>query len=81
LQRAIQDARKDAGVELDDEVEVRVDAPEAVRRTLAPFVASVESETRSKISFAAFAAGDEAIQVDLDSSAVRIGLMDKAVPK
>ena len=81
LQRAIQDARKDAGVELDDEVEVRVDAPEAVRRTLAPFVASVESETRSKIAFGAFAAGHEAIQVDLDSSAVRIGLMDKAVPK
>jgi isoleucyl-tRNA synthetase len=81
LQRAIQDARKDAGVELDDEVEVRVDAPEAVRRTLAPFVVSVESETRSKIAFGAFAAGHEAIQVDLDSSAVRIGLMDKAVPK
>ncbi len=51
LQRAIQDARKEAGVELDDEVLVRVEAPEAVERTLRRYVGSVEAETRSKIEF------------------------------
>jgi isoleucyl-tRNA synthetase len=51
LQRAIQDARKEAGVELDDEVKVRLDAPAEIRATLQPFMASVETETRSKIAF------------------------------
>ncbi len=53
LQRAIQDARKDAGVELDDEVAVRVDAAAAVQATLRPYLASVEAETRSRIGFGA----------------------------
>jgi isoleucyl-tRNA synthetase len=81
LQRAIQDARKDAGVELDAEVEIRVDAPQTVRATLAPFLASVEVETRSKIAFEALPAGLAALDVELDSGAARIGLMDKAVPQ
>ena len=81
LQRAIQDARKDAGVELDEEVEVRVEAPETVRRAVAPFLASLEIETRSRIEFEAFEAGSAPAEVELDSGLARIGLMDKAFPQ
>jgi isoleucyl-tRNA synthetase len=81
LQRAIQDARKDAGVELDEEVEVRVEAPETVRRAVAPFLASLEIETRSRIEFEAFEAGSAPAEVELDSGVARIGLMDKAFPQ
>jgi isoleucyl-tRNA synthetase len=81
LQRAIQDARKEAGVELYDEVEVQVDAPDGVRQALAPFLASVEVETRSTIAFGALADASAAVEVDLESGAARIGLMDKAVPR
>jgi len=78
LQRAIQDARKDAAVELDDEVAVCVDAGEAVKRTLAPYLDSVEAETRSKISFGPLPAGVTALAVDLDSGSTRVGLMPSA---
>ena len=81
LQRAIQDARKDAGVELDEEVEVRLEAPETVRRAVAPFLASLEIETRSRIEFEAFEAGSAPAEVELDSGLARIGLMDKAFPQ
>jgi isoleucyl-tRNA synthetase len=81
LQRAIQDARKDAGVELDEEVEVRVEAPATVRRAVAPFLASLEIETRSRIAFEAFEAGSAPTEVELDSGVARIGLMDKAFPR
>jgi len=79
LQRAIQDARKDAAVELDDEVAVRVDAGEAVKLTLAPYLGSVETETRSKISFGPMPAGVGALAVDLDSGSARVGLIPAAV--
>jgi isoleucyl-tRNA synthetase len=75
LQRAIQDARKEAGVELDDEVKVRLDAPAEIRATLQPFMASVETETRSKIAFGVVAPSADSQLVELDSGAVRIGLM------
>jgi isoleucyl-tRNA synthetase len=78
LQRAIQDARKEAVVELDDEVAVLVDAPAAVRRTLAPYLESVEGETRSKIDFGPVPPTVTALEVDLDSGAARIGLLPKA---
>jgi len=79
LQRAIQDARKDAGVELDDEVEVRVEALTAAERTLRPYLAAVESETRSRIEFGPTPAGANALAVDLDSGPARVGLIPKAV--
>ena len=79
LQRAIQDARKEAGVELDDEVSVRVDAPSQAAKTLRPFVRSVESETRSRIVFGVVPPSADSVPVELDSGAVRIGLMGKAV--
>jgi isoleucyl-tRNA synthetase len=81
LQRAIQDARKDAGVELDDELDVTIDAGEDARRTLEPYVASVESETRTRISFGAVDAHPDAIGAELDSGPVRIGLMGKAADR
>jgi isoleucyl-tRNA synthetase len=77
LQRAIQDARKDAGVELDDEVFVRVEAPDAVIEALAPFVGAVSAETRSKIEFGKAPA--HAQSVDLDAGTIRVGLMPGAV--
>jgi isoleucyl-tRNA synthetase len=77
LQRAIQDARKDAAVELDDEVIVRVEAPQAIQETLAPYLRSVEAETRSKIDFGPIPATATAADVELDSGAVRIGLLSK----
>ncbi len=79
LQRAIQDARKEAGVELDDEVLVRVEAPEAVERTLHRYVGSVEAETRSRIEFGPVAAGAAYLAVDLDSGPARVGLIPEAV--
>jgi isoleucyl-tRNA synthetase len=81
LQRAIQDARKEAGVELDDEVSVTVDAPEPVRRTLGPFVGSIAAETRSRIEFGTVAAHPDALSVELGSGAVRIGLMGKGAAR
>ncbi len=78
LQRAIQDARKDAGVELDDEVEIRVDAPDAARKALEPYLRSVEAETRSRIVLGVVPAGAAAMAVDLDSGAATIGLIGKA---
>ncbi|MGA3057149.1 MAG: class I tRNA ligase family protein [Candidatus Limnocylindrales bacterium] len=79
LQRAIQDARKDAGVELDDEVVVRVAAPAAIRQTLEPYLGSVEAETRSKIEFGPVPSSVTALDVHLDSGAARVGLLSKAV--
>ena len=54
-------------MELDDEVDVRVEAPDAVARTLEPYLASVEAETRSKIDFGPLPAGAASLPVDLDS--------------
>jgi isoleucyl-tRNA synthetase len=79
LQRAIQDARKEAGVELDDEVRIKVDAPAAARATLEPFIHSVEAETRSRIAFGVVPPAVDAVAVDLDSGAVTIRLARKAV--
>jgi isoleucyl-tRNA synthetase len=79
LQRAIQDSRKDAGVDLDDEVLARVDAVDAVRLSLAPYMALVEVETRSKIEFGPADAVPNVQSIDLDSGTVLVGLMPKAV--
>jgi isoleucyl-tRNA synthetase len=77
LQRAIQDARKEAGVELDDEVLIRVDAGDGARKVLEPFVASVESETRSRISFGAVGPAANCISLELDSGQTRVELIGK----
>jgi isoleucyl-tRNA synthetase len=77
LQRAIQDARKDASVELDDEVLVRVEAPPAVVKALEPFAASISAETRSRIEFGRAPA--HAQQVELDAGPIRVGLLASAV--
>jgi len=79
LQRAIQDARKEAGVELDEEVKVRVDAPAAARDALEEYIRSVEIETRSTIVFGVVPPSADTIAVELDSGAVTIGLAGKAV--
>jgi isoleucyl-tRNA synthetase len=79
LQRAIQDARKEANVELDDEVAVRVETAAEIEATLRPFIASVEVETRSRIEFAVLAPTASVLAVDLDAGPARIGLMPKAV--
>jgi isoleucyl-tRNA synthetase len=79
LQRAIQDARKEAGVELDDEVAIRVEAAAAVQEALAPYHASVEVETRSKIEFGPVPAGADFDEIELDSGPVRVGLMPGTV--
>ena len=78
LQRAIQDARKEAGVDLDDEVVVQVEASEAVQAVLEPYIGSVATETRSRIAFVdASAVGRQPIE--LDSGTIRVGLLPKAV--
>jgi isoleucyl-tRNA synthetase len=78
LQRAIQDARKEAGVELDDEVFVQVAASEAVQIVLKPYIGSIATETRSRIAFAdASAVGLQ--PVELDSGTIRVGLLPKGV--
>jgi isoleucyl-tRNA synthetase len=78
LQRAIQDARKEAGVDLDDEVVVQVQASAVVQAVLEPYIGSVATETRSMIAFAdASAVGLEPIE--LDSGTIRVGLMPKGV--
>jgi isoleucyl-tRNA synthetase len=79
LQRAIQDARKEAAVELDDEVAVHVEAPEIVARTLQPYLRSVETETRSKIHFGPMPAGVSSLAVDLDSGSALVGLLPIAI--
>ena len=78
LQRAIQDARKEAGVELDDEVEIALDASAAVRAALAPYLSSVEAETRSHMMMGAVPVAAALIVVELDSGKANIGLIGKA---
>jgi isoleucyl-tRNA synthetase len=73
LQRAIQDARKDAGVELDDDVAILVEAGEAITASLRPYVPGIESETRSRIEFGPAPA--HAQTIELDAGAARICLM------
>ncbi len=78
LQRAIQDARKEAGVELDDEVNVQVEASAAIQGVLLPYLGSVATETRSKIAFVETpVVGLQSIE--LDSGPIRVGLLLKAV--
>ena len=77
LQRAIQDARKEAGVELDDEVNAQVEASEAIQSVLAPYIGSVATETHSKIAFRAVQAA-VAQTIELDSGPIRVGLLPKA---
>jgi isoleucyl-tRNA synthetase len=79
LQRAIQDARKDAGVDLDDEVAIRVELAAGAVQKLQPYVGSVEVETRSKIEFGPLPVGINAISVDLDAGPARVGLILRAV--
>jgi isoleucyl-tRNA synthetase len=79
LQRAIQDARKEAAVELDDDVMIRIDATEAIRAMLAPYLESISVETRSKIDFGAIPQTVTGMEVELDSGAVRVGLLSKAI--
>jgi isoleucyl-tRNA synthetase len=79
LQRAIQDARKEANVELDDEVFVVVEATVEVQATLRPYLASVGVETRSRIEFGVLPPAANAVAVDLDAGATRVGLMPRAV--
>jgi isoleucyl-tRNA synthetase len=79
LQRAIQDARKEANVELDDDVVIRVEAAAEIQASLAPFVASVEVETRSRIEFGVPLTSANALTVELDAGPVRVGLMPRAV--
>ena len=77
LQRAIQDARKEAGVELDYEVLVQVAASEAVQVALKQYIGSVATETRSKVEFV-----DTPVSgltpIELDSGTVHVGLLPKA---
>ena len=75
LQRAIQDARKDAAVELDDEVRIIVETDAAVGSVLAPYLASVATETRSRIEFGAVPASATTIDAELDAGSARVGLM------
>jgi isoleucyl-tRNA synthetase len=79
LQRAIQDARKEANVELDDEVGVVVEATAAIQETLRPYLTSVGVETRSRIEFGVLPPAANAVAVDLDAGATRVGLMPRVV--
>ncbi len=72
LQRAIQDLRKDAEMELDDRIEVWVDGLAA---EVAPFLDSVAAETQADaIRLAAAPAGLPAAAVRLDAGEARIAL-------
>ena len=77
LQRAIQDARKEAGVELDDEVLIQVAALVAIRAVLEPYMSSVATETRSKIEFVDVPSAGLA-PIELDSGTLHVGLLPKA---
>ena len=77
LQRAIQDARKEAGVELDDEVLIQVAASVAIRAVLEPYMSSVATETRSKIEFVDVPSAGLA-PIELDSGTLHVGLLPKA---
>src|ERR1035437_8296589 len=50
LQRAIQDARKEAGVDLDDEVVVQLDASAAVQAVLGPYIGSGAAGGRTRVA-------------------------------
>ena len=56
-----------------------MDAPDSARQTLEPYLRSVEAETRSRIAFGVVPPSVDALAVELDSGAVRIRLMGKAV--
>jgi len=78
LQRAIQDARKEAAVELDDDVAVMVEAPAGTESALAPYLGSVADETRSRIVFGAVPPDATTVETELDAGPVRVGLLPGA---
>ena len=78
LQRAIQDARKDAAVELDDEVRVVVETGAVVQSVLAPYLESVATETRSRIEFGAVPVSATCVDAELGAGSARVGLMPAA---
>ena len=78
LQRAIQDARKEAAVELDDDVAVMVEAPAGTEAALAPYLGSVADETRSRIVFGTVPPDATTVEAELDAGPIRVGLLPGA---
>jgi isoleucyl-tRNA synthetase len=70
LIRAIQDARRDAGLEITDRIDVVLDTDDATRRRIEPFADLIAGETlAASLGFADLP--DDAPAVDVDEASVR----------
>jgi isoleucyl-tRNA synthetase len=75
LQRAVQDLRREAGLELDDTIELWVGLASEMAERLAPFLGAVQAETLAD-ALHLTPPPDDAVcgEVDLGGTVVRIGL-------
>jgi len=75
LQRAVQDLRREAGLALDETIELWIDLPAGPAARLAPYLGDVERETLAAVTrLGSPPTGAMAADVELDGGAVRIGL-------
>jgi isoleucyl-tRNA synthetase len=76
LQRAVQDLRKEAALELDERVDLWVDG---LRPEVAPHLASVAAETLAELAHGEPPAGAARATVELDGGPVAIALRRRAI--
>jgi isoleucyl-tRNA synthetase len=75
LQRAVQDLRRDAELELDEPIEIWIEAPTALTERLAPHLGRLAAETLAEaVHLAAPPPGLAAVEVELDGGRARIAL-------
>ncbi len=75
LQRAVQDLRREAGLALDETIELWIDLPAGPAARLAPYLAGVERETLAAVArLGPPPAGAMTAAVDLDGCQARVAL-------
>jgi len=75
LQRAVQDLRREAGLALDETIELWIDLPSGSATRLAPYLAGIERETLATVArLGPPPKGAMTAAVDLDGGTVRIAL-------
>ncbi|NDF11913.1 MAG: isoleucine--tRNA ligase [Proteobacteria bacterium] len=78
LVRAVQEARKNANLNIADRIELAIEAPDAVKQAATANQRFIEEQTLSKLRFAATSGLKHVSEVDMDGALVKIGLSKAA---